>query len=94
MHYGEETDSGSSSCTFLAVGGDVEVRLDIGDETRVDGVEDGVGQRHVARRAPGTQAIQLTEDADTTTDVRRVMDASSDPHPTVLCDTNDNHLVV
>jgi len=72
----------------------LEVGLDGGDEARVDGVERWVRQRDAARRSSGAHAIQLTEDADTTSDVRRVVDAATDAHATVLGAANDDHLVV
>ena len=72
----------------------MEVRLDGGHETGVDGVEGWVGQWNVAGRTSGAHAIQLSEDADTTTDVGGVIYTATDTHPTVLGATNDYHLVV
>jgi len=80
--------------TCLTVRGDLEIGLDTGHKTWVDGVEHWVGKRDVARRSSGTHAIQLTEDTHTTTDIGRVMDTPADTHPTVLGTANNDHFVV
>ena len=80
--------------TFLAVGGDLEVGLDGGDEARVDGVEGGVGQRDAARRSSGAEPVELGEHADPTADVRRVVHAPADAHTAVLGRAYDHDLVV
>jgi len=72
----------------------VEVGFDCGHEARVDGVEGWVGQRDVTGRSAGAHAIQLTEDTDTTADIRRVLDATTDAHAPVLSTANDDDFIV